>query len=236
VSTQEKTVGVIGGMGPEATADFLRRIIAATPARDDEDHIHVLVDNNPKIPSRLAALLEGGGEDPLPVLIAMARGLEKQGADFLTMPCNTAHYYLPAIAKAVSIPALDMVALSIARLAAQSPMPRKIGMFASPAVQKVGLYESRLKDAGFTALFPDADDEAKILGVIRAVKAGKLTDQHKRDYADVATALEHAGADAYLIACTELSVIGPPNARLPSVDALDALVTATVAEAKGSSR
>jgi len=236
VSAREKTVGVIGGMGPEATADFLRRIIAATPARDDEDHIHVLVDNNPKIPSRLAALLEGGGEDPLPVLIAMARGLEKQGADFLTMPCNTAHYYLPAIANAVSIPMLDMVALSIARLAAQSPRPRKIGMLASPAVQKVGLYETRLKEAGFTALFPDADDEAKILGVIRAVKAGKLTDQHKRDYADVAAALERAGADAYLIACTELSVIGPPGARLPSVDALDALVTATVAEAKGPSR
>jgi len=236
VSAQEKTVGVIGGMGPEATADFLRRIIAATPAHDDADHIHVLVDNNPKIPSRLAALLEGGGEDPLPVLIAMARGLEKQGADFLAMPCNTAHYYLPAIAKAVSIPMLDMVTLSIARLAAQSPRPRNIGMLASPAVQKVGLYESRLKDAGFIALFPDAGEEAKILGVIRAVKAGKLTDQHKRDYADVSTALERAGADAYLIACTELSVIGPPNASLPSVDALDALVTATVAEAKGPSR
>ena len=236
MSTPEKTVGVIGGMGPEATVDFLRRIIAATPARDDEDHIHVLVDNNPKIPSRLAALLEDGSEDPLPVLIAMARGLEKQGADFLTMPCNTAHYYLPGIAKAVSIPMLDMVALSIARLAAQSPKPRKIGMFASPAVQKVGLYESRLQEAGFTALFPDADDEAKILGVIRAVKAGKLTDQHKRDYADVSTALERAGADTYLIACTEISVIGPPNARLPSVDALDALVSATIAKTKGPSR
>jgi aspartate racemase len=233
VSEQEKTVGVIGGMGPEATADFLRRIIAATPARDDEDHIHVLIDNNPKIPSRLAALLEGNGEDPLTVLIAMARGLEKQGADFLTIPCNTAHYYRPAIAQAVAIPVLDMVALSVARLASQSPKPHKIGMLASPAVQKVGLYESRLKEAGFTALFPDADGEAKILGVIRAVKAAKLTDQHKRDYADVSAALERAGADAYLIACTELSVIGPPNARLPSVDALDALVSATVATAKG---
>lgn len=231
---REKIVGVIGGMGPEATADFLHRIIAATPARDDEDHIHVLVDNNPKIPSRLAALVDGGGEDPLPVLIAMARGLEKQGADFLTIPCNTAHYYLPAIAKVVSIPVLDMVMLSVARLAAQSPRPHKIGMLASPAVQKVGLYESRLKEAGFAALFPDSEDEARILGVIRAVKAGELTDQHKRDYADVAAALERAGADAYLIACTELSVIGAPNSHLPSVDALDALVSATVAEAKGA--
>ncbi|MBS0274243.1 MAG: aspartate/glutamate racemase family protein [Proteobacteria bacterium] len=236
MNPREKIAGVIGGMGPEATADFLRRIIAATPARDDADHIHVLVDNNPKIPSRLAALLEGGGEDPLPVLIAMARGLEKQGASFLTMPCNTAHYYLPAIAKAVSIPVLDMVALSIARLAAQTPRPSKIGMLASPAVQKVGLYESRLEEAGFTALFPNAADEARMLAVIRAVKAGNLTDQHRRDYDGIAAALERTGADAFLIACTELSVIGPPNSRLPNVDALDALVSATVEEAKGTSQ
>ena len=96
-----KTVGVIGGMGPEATVDFLRRIVAATPAQEDQDHIRVLVDNNPKVPSRLAALVYGTGANPLPVLIDMARGLERQGADFLTIPCNTAHYYLPRIAEAV---------------------------------------------------------------------------------------------------------------------------------------
>ena len=165
-----RTVGVIGGMGPEATVDFLRRIVAATPAKDDADHIRVLVDNNPKIPSRIAALIDGTGEDPLPVLIAMARGLEKQGADFLVIPCNTAHYYLPKIAQAVSIPLLDMVALAIAKIATLSPKPCRIGMLASPAVQKVGLYATRLNDAGFTALFSNATGEAKVLDIIRAVK------------------------------------------------------------------
>ncbi len=219
-----KIAGVIGGMGPEATVDFLRRIVAATPARDDSDHIRVLVDNNPKIPSRLAALVEGTGEDPLPVLIAMARGLEKQGADFLTIPCNTAHYYLPRIAEAVSIPVLDMVALSIARL-----RDKRIGMLASPAVQKVGLYASRLEHAGHVAVFPDADGEARLLDIIRAVKANALTDGHRRDYARIANALD---ADACLIACTELSVIGPPDgATKPVVDALDVLVEATIAAA-----
>ena len=217
----EKTVGVIGGMGPEATVDFLRRIVAATPARDDADHIRVLVDNNPKIPSRLAALVDGTGEDPLPVLIAMARGLEKQGADFLTMPCNTAHYYLPRIAEAVSIPFLDMVALSIACL-----RDKRIGMLASPAVQKVGLYAARLEAAGHVAVFPDVAGEARLLDVIRAVKANALTAQHRRDYAQIAASLD---VDAYLIACTELSVIGPPEgATKPIIDALDVLVEATV--------
>lgn len=217
-----KIAGVIGGMGPEATVEFLRRIVAATPANDDQDHIRVLIDNNPKIPSRIAALIDGTGEDPLPVLIAMARGLEKQGADFLTIPCNTAHYYLPKIAASVSIPVLDMVALSIARL----PKARRIGMLASPAVQKVGLYAARLKDAGFEAVFPDEAGEARMLGVINAVKAGKLTAQHKRNYAEIAASLN---ADAYLIACTELSVIGTPEGITKStVDALDVLVAATI--------
>jgi len=219
------TAGVIGGMGPEATVDFLRRIVAATPARDDEDHIRVLVDNNPKIPSRLAHLVLGTGEDPAPVLTAMARGLQAQGADFLAVPCNTAHHYLPQIAVSVSIPVLDMVALAIAGL----PAARRIGMLASPAVQKVGLYARRLQEAGCGAVFPDAQGEARMLGVIRAVKAGNVTAQHRRDYAQVAAALE---ADAYLIACTELSVLGAPDGlRKPAVDALDALVAETVARA-----
>lgn len=224
-----RTVGVIGGMGPEATVDFLRRIVAATPAKDDADHIRVLVDNNPKIPSRIAALIDGTGEDPLPVLIAMARGLEKQGADFLVIPCNTAHYYLPKIAQAVSIPLLDMVALAIAKIATLSPKPCRIGMLASPAVQKVGLYATRLNDAGFTALFSNATGEAKVLDIIRAVKANAATPQHRADYSAIARVLREQGADAHLIACTELSVIGAPEgASLPHIDALDVLVDATI--------
>jgi aspartate racemase len=227
-----RTVGVIGGMGPEATVDFLRRVIVATPAKDDADHIRVLVDNNPKIPSRIAALIDGTGEDPLPVLIAMARSLEKQGADFLVIPCNTAHYYLPKIAQAVSIPLLDMVALSVAQLAMLAPKPSAIGMLASPAVQKVGLYAARLKESGFTALFPDADGEAKVLDIIRAVKANAVTHEHRAAYSAIARELREQGAGAFLIACTELSVIGAPEGvTQPCIDALDALVAATIAEA-----
>jgi aspartate racemase len=227
---REKIVGVIGGMGPEATVDFLRRLIAAVPARDDSDHIRVLVDNNPKIPSRLAALVEKTGEDPAPVLCEMARGLEKQGADFLVVPCNTAHYFLPQIAKAVNIPLLDMVALSIAKLAALSPKPAKIGILATPAVRLVGLYETRLREAGMQAAFPDAANEAKLLEVIRTVKANAILEQHHHDYAEVARSL---AVDALLIACTELSVLGAPKEiSKPSIDALDVLVGATVVEAR----
>lgn len=227
----EKVAGVIGGMGPEATIDFLVRILRATPAKDDADHIRVLVDNNPKIPSRISALIEGGGDSPLPALIAMARGLENQGADFLVMPCNTAHYYLPAIAKSVSIPALDMIDLAVARLAALVPRPHAIGMLASPAVQKLGLYASRLNDAGFIARFPDAADQDKLLEIIRAVKANSATDGHRTAYNFIAKSLEEA--DAFLIACTEFSLLGAPDVSRPAIDAMDALVTETVRTARG---
>jgi len=229
----EKVVGIIGGMGPEATVDFMRRLIAATPARDDSDHLHMLVDNNPKIPSRIATLIEGKGEDPAPVLCDMARGLQAQGADFLVMPCNTAHYYRPVIARSVHIPFLDMVELSVKELAAADPKPRRIGMLASPAVRLVGLYSGKIEQAGLQALFPSPDYENKLLGVIKAVKASQLGLQHRQDYAEVAKNLADAGADAFFIACTELSVIGPPDGVTgPVVDALDVLVEATIATAR----
>ena len=227
----EKVIGVIGGMGPEATVDFMHRLVARTPARDDADHLHVLVDNNPKIPSRIAALIKGTGEDPAPVLCDMAKGLQAQGADFLVMPCNTAHYYLPAIARSVTIPVLDMVELAIQKLA----KPQRVGMLASPAVRKVGLYQARMEQAGLQALFPEAQDEQALLGIIKAVKAGRLDDNHREAYSKIAGKLLDAGADALLVACTEFSVIGPPaGVAAPVVDALDVLVESTIATARGA--
>lgn len=230
VPVNQKIVGVIGGMGPEATVDFMRRLVAATPARDDADHLHVLVDNNPKIPSRIAALIEGTGEDPAPVLCRMAQGLEAQGADFLVMPCNTAHYYLPAIAQSVRIPVTDMVALSIAKFGAG---PRRVGLLASPAVRMVGLYKTPMEQAGLDAIFPGAEQEARLLAVIKAVKAGDSSEQQARAYEAVARHMVAAGAEALLVACTELSVLPPPQVDRPVIDTLDVLVDATIAAARG---
>jgi aspartate racemase len=229
----EKVAGVIGGMGPAATVDFMRRLVAATPAEDDKDHLHVLVDNNPKVPSRIAAIIEGTGAEPAPTLCAMAQGLQAQGADFLVIPCNTAHYYLAAIARSVRIPVLDMIGLSIERLATAATEPRRIGLLASPAVRLVGLYQKQIEQAGMAAIFPDPEHESRLLGVIKAVKSGQFGAARQQDYEAVTQNLLDAGADAILIACTELSVIGPPaNAARPVVDSLDVLVEATIATAR----
>ena len=126
-------IGIIGGMGPEATVDLMRRVIAATPAGDDGDHIHMIVDNNPKIPSRIATLIDGNGIDPAPELIRMARGLEAAGATVLAIPCNTAHAYADQIAASVAIPLLDMVAAdgrTPRRMFAAQPPHRHAGFHA----------------------------------------------------------------------------------------------------------
>src|SRR5210317_1086324 len=109
--TQEKTVGILGGMGPEATVDLMRRIIRLTPALDDADHIRCIVDNNPKVPSRIKAIIEGDGEDPGPCMADMGRRLESWGADFLVIACNTAHFYYGAVQQAVNIPVVNLIDL-----------------------------------------------------------------------------------------------------------------------------
>ena len=126
--TPRPTIGILGGMGPEATILLMQRIMAATPApegraRDDADHIPLLVDNNTAVPSRIRHLIEGTGEDPGPVLAAMARRLETAGAHALAMPCNTAHSYAAAVRGAAKIPFLDMVALTAAATAPSVTAP-----------------------------------------------------------------------------------------------------------------
>jgi aspartate racemase len=137
---RQKTVGIIGGMGPEATVDLMQRIIQATPANDDQDHLRMLVDNNPKVPSRIKALIEGTGEDPAPVLVQMARDLERWGAGFLAMPCNTAHHFHPAVQAAVGVPVLNMIELTAGRIQQETPNVRKVGLLASTAVIRTDLY------------------------------------------------------------------------------------------------
>jgi aspartate racemase len=114
-------VGVLGGMGPDATVAFMQRVIDATPAEDDIDHVHLLVDNNPKVPSRIKALIDGDGENPGPAIAAMARRLEKAGADFLVMPCNTAHYYWQDAQDAVGIPVWHIVERTLDIIARRIP-------------------------------------------------------------------------------------------------------------------
>lgn len=211
-------IGILGGMGPEATILLMQKLLDAVPARDDADHIPLIVHQNPQVPSRIEALIEGQGEDPAPVLQQMARDLQAAGARALAMPCNTAHHYAAAIRAACGLPFLDMPALTAADLAASGA--RRIGILASPAVRRTGVFAAPFAAHGLTATYPEND--ALLLSLIRAVKSGDRDGAPALQTA--ACPLLEAGCDRILIACTEFSLLAPSlPADLPWTDSLDCL-------------
>ncbi|MDQ0348123.1 aspartate/glutamate racemase family protein [Ancylobacter vacuolatus] len=222
-----RRVGILGGMGPQATVLLMSRIIAAVPAADDRDHVPLIVDQNPQVPSRIARLIEGTGEDPAPVLVAMARRLEAAGVEALAIPCNTAHHFAPAITAAVGIPFLDMVALSVAHAVRLAGSGGRVGVIASPALRRIGLFDGKLARAGLTAVYPE--DEDALLGAIRRIKAGGV-DAGSRDVFRRASAqLLTAGVTTQMIACTEFSLMADSAEQgAKAFDTLDVLVGAIV--------
>jgi aspartate racemase len=233
----QKIVGIIGGMGPEATVDLMQRIIKATPALDDQDHIRLLVDNNPKIPSRIKALVDGSGESPGPVMAAMARRLAAWGADLLAIPCNTAHYFLREVQDAVAIPVLNMINITCARILEQKPAVRRVGLLASTAVIKTALYKDALDVHGVDMIQPPEASQNTVLAIIRAIKAGRLDADHLEGLDTIAHELIERRAEAILIACTELSIVSQ-KLRLPVslYDSAQILAEVIVAEAMTSFR
>jgi len=225
-----RPVGILGGMGPEATILLMQKVMTAVPAGDDADHVPLLVHQNPQVPSRIRALIEGTGDDPGPTLARMARDLEAGGARALAMPCNTAHHYAPAIRGASPLPFLDMVEVTATRLAAAGA--RRVGMLASPATRRADVFAAPFAARGLVPVF--ADDDAALLAIIRAVKAGEAVHTLAAPLRAEAEALRAHGADHLLVACTELSLMtGALPDDLPRTDSLDCLTAAIVAFAGG---
>lgn len=223
--TAPRRVGILGGMGPGATILMMQKVMGAVRASDDADHIPLIVDQNPQVPSRILHLLEGGGEDPGPVLAAMARRLEAAGAEALAMPCNTAHHYAAAIRAAVKVPFIDMVALSVAHAAQLAGAGGTVGILASPAVRKVGLFEAPFAAAHLTPLY--AEDEAATLAAIRDIKAHGATEDARQTLLAASAALLARGARVQMIACTEFSLIADSVApQVLAFDTLDIVVAA----------
>lgn len=225
-----RTVGILGGMGPEATVLLMQKLLAAVPARDDSDHIPLIVHQNSQVPSRIKALIEGTGKDPGPVLARMACDLQAAGAEALAMPCNTAHHYAPAVVAATPLPFLNMLDLTAQSLARQGA--RRVGMLASPATRLANVFAAPFAAHGLTPVF--LPDDSGILAIIRAVKAGEPLATLKPQLAQEAEALLAHGADHLLVACTELSLMTDAlPATAPHTDSLDCLTEAIADFAKG---
>lgn len=220
-----RVVGVLGGMGPEATILLQQRLLKKVDARDDADHLPLLIDMNPQVPSRIAHLIEKAGENPGPVLARMARRLENAGATALAMPCNTAHYYEPYITAAAAVPFLNMVSLSVDAAARRLKPGSKIGILASPAVHQSDVFGDALKAAAFSALWPE--DGNRMLTAIRLVKAAGPGAEARNILAAAAAELIRKGADLLFVACSEFSLMSPDlTADVPVIDTVDVLAAA----------
>lgn len=224
----EKVLGILGGMGPEATVDLFQKIVAATPARTDQEHLRILVDCNSKIPSRQAAVLEGG-EDPTPLLQSTARNLERAGADFLVVPCNSAHLFYDRIVEAVRIPVLHMVEETVAEALRRHPRIERVGVLAATATIRLRLYHERLEARGVRAISPSGADQEIVQGVIFSVKGGDKGIHVRSTIRGVAEMLAARGAQLLLTACTELPlVLQDGDASVPVLDPTEALARAAV--------
>lgn len=228
----KRKIGILGGMGPEATVLMMQRIIAGTKAGGDRDHVPMMVDNNTQVPSRIDALIHGTGADPGPVLADMARGLEQAGAEALIMPCNTAHHYAPQIEAASSVPFLNMITLTAARISEQVPAGGSVGVLGSPAVRMTGLFDKALQAVGLKACYLTEDDA--LLRVIQSVKATGPSKGSLDGLNTAAQELASAGASCLVVACTEFSLQSQEiTAPVPVVDSLDVVVAEALRFSEG---
>jgi len=228
----EKVIGILGGMGPEATIDLFYKIIKFTPAEKDQDHLRIIIDNNPKIPDRTAAIL-GKGEDPLPALRETAQSLEKAGADFIIIPCNTAHYFLPSIQESVKIPILNMIEETAKETRERIPQIQKVGLLASAGVYKTKIYHQHFKKYNIEVISPEEKDKEKVMKVIYAVKAGNLSEEVKKNIIPISQKLIDRGAEAIIAGCTEIPLIlKEGDISIPLIDPTQVLAKIAVQKAK----
>ena len=228
------TVGVLGGMGPEATVDFMSQVIAMTPASGDQEHVRMLIDNNPQVPDRQQAMATGEGGPVCTALTAMARHLESGGAEFLVMPCNTAHAFVHEAVEAVSIPFVSIIDVTIDAIVERLPDARSIGLLATNACIRSEVYAQAAESRGLRLVLPGTDAQDRCMQLIFAVKAGDTGDEIRTGMAALAGGLQREGADVIIAGCTEIPlVLADEDIELPLISSTEMLARRTVELATG---
>ena len=216
-----KTLGIIGGMGPMATAYLLELIIQMTDAKADQEHLPVTVLNNPQVPDRTAYILDREKPSPLPVLTGMAQTLEGLGCGVLCAPCVTSHYFFEELQGSVKVPFLHMVRETAAELSAAGR--KKAGILATTGTVRMGLFQKALEDAGLSWAVPGEEGQGLVMSLIyEDIKAGRRPDMEK--FRRAGAGLFDAGCDCVILGCTELSLVKRDTPLGPGyLDALEVL-------------
>ncbi|MEO7727278.1 MAG: amino acid racemase [Burkholderiales bacterium] len=226
----KKVLGVLGGMGPLATVDFLRKLIEETPAARDEDHIPVITYCVPQIPERVPAIT-GHGESPLPAMLAGIHTLKAAGAVAIAIPCNTAHFWYDDMVSQSGLPIIHIADAALAQLEARRVVGKTIGLIATKGTLAAGFFQQRLAARGLQPIVnSDADINQLVLPAIVHVKRNEL-DAAASLLERAVAQLMAAGAAGVILACTETPVVLDrlsPALRARCVDATRALAKACV--------
>lgn len=223
-----KTLGIIGGMGPLATVKLFEMIVLMTKANSDQEHIHILIDNNTLIPDRTNYILNKVGEDPRLQLIESAQKLEKMGADYLVMPCNTAHNFYEVIIDKIEIPFINMIEETAKYVKANHNEINKIGLLATEGTIKARVYDDVFNKYGIEVMKPSNENQKYVTELIYNIKED-IAQESLDGFYMAMDDLRSQGVDIFVAGCTEISVaIDLYNLEGNIIDALRVLAISAI--------
>lgn len=227
----EKVIGILGGMGPEATLDCFHKILENTPAERDQDHLRILIDCNPKIPDRTAAIC-GKGISPVPTMLDSAQSLTKAGADFIIIPCVSAHAFLEELQKQVDIPFIAIYDAAARTIEQTYPSIKQVGILATSGTIQSGFFQKRLEQSRINAIIPEKADQARVMTCIYEIKATSSAtgrENVKKSLLNIANRLLERGAQGIIAGCTEIPLIlKSGDLNVPFFDVLLILARAAI--------
>ncbi|MFQ6109188.1 MAG: aspartate/glutamate racemase family protein [Candidatus Aminicenantales bacterium] len=205
----KKTIGILGGMGPEATAYFFELLIKKTKVEKDQDHIPVIIWNNPRIPPRTDAILNRG-PTPVPMLVEGVRRLRQAGADFIVIPCVTAHYYLDEVLAQEKFSFLNILVETVKWAKANLTGLKKVGLLSSTGTLKSKLFHNSFQKEGIAVIEPTSAEQQQVMEAIfgkKGIKAGFTKGKPRATIVGSAHTLIERGAQAIIAGCTEVPLV-----------------------------
>jgi aspartate racemase len=227
-----KRLGVLGGMGPAASAEFVKRLIQQTPATCDQEHIPFVLWSNPQVPDRSTSM-RNGDDRPLPFLVEGVKGLKAAGCDLIVIPCNTAHFWFHKFSKinVRIVHIVDSVAVSLQDVGVTNAT---IGVMGTQATVELGLYQYQLNRQGWNCIVPSKEEmDTLVQPAIDLIKAGDLSQAHNM-FMIVIDSLIARGAQAVVLGCTEIPLAVTQHRRdgIPLINSIDSLVKVAIKEFK----
>jgi aspartate racemase len=232
----ENVIGILGGMGPEATLDCFGKIIKNTPAQNDQDHLRVVIDSNPKVPDRTAAII-GEGELPTDIMAEGCRILEQAGAGFIIIPCVSAHFFLKAVQSQINLPILSIFDAVAETIEEGHPNLKKIGLMATSGTISGKLFQKRLADSGIETVVPDDEDQARIMAAIYDIKNAQSIRSRADITADLTSVAQKLITQTHKVqgiiaGCTEIPLaLSQEHLSVPYFDSLLLLARAAIRRA-----